>query len=162
MNLPSNDSFKSFPWVIRRITVEAALPIRHRVLWPNKTMEECRVEDDDSGEHFGVFINETLVCVASIFMTEPFSTALFSKKQQTARLRKFATIEEYQNKGIGRFVLKHIMDLMRQQSVSVFWCDARENAISFYEKFGMSAQGERFFKDDIPYQKMAVTFPISI
>ena len=130
MNLPSNDSFKSFPWVIRRITVEAALPIRHRVLWPNKTMEECRVEDDEGGEHFGVFINETLVCVASIFMTEPFSTALFSKKQQTARLRKFATIEEY--------------------------------AMSFYEKFGMSAQGERFFKDDIPYQKMAVTFPISI
>jgi len=36
-----------------------------------------RVEDDEGGEHFGVFINETLVCVASIFMTEPFSTRAF-------------------------------------------------------------------------------------
>jgi predicted GNAT family N-acyltransferase len=151
MSSVSNDSLINTPWEIRRITVAAALPIRHCVLWPNKNMEECRVEDDDSGEHFGVFINETLVCVASIFMTKGI-----------ARLRKFATIEEYQNKGIGRFVLKHIMDFVEQQSASVFWCDARENAMSFYEKFGMSAQGERFFKDDIPYQKMAVTFPISI
>ena len=115
-------------------------------------MEECRVEDDESGEHFGVYIGDKLVCVASIFMTERVRN-----KEQVARLRKFATIEEYQGKGIGSFVLKHIMDVLQQQSVNVFWCDARENAMSLYERFGMIPQGERFFKGDIPYRKMSVT-----
>lgn len=155
MNSVSNDA-----WVIRRITVEETLPIRHSVLWPNKTMDECRVEDDESGEHFGVFIEGKLVCVASIFITELFNTKLLNKKQRTARLRKFATIEEYQGKGIGSAVLKHIMDLLQQQSVGMLWCDARENAMPLYERFGMRAEGERFFKDDIPYQKMAVMLPI--
>lgn len=36
------------------------------------------------------------------------------------------------------------------------WCDARENAIKFYEKFGMKLgnEGARFFKEDVPYVKL--------
>ncbi len=151
MNSTPNDASINNSWNILQITVEEALPIRHCVLWPNKSMEECRVEDDKSGEHFGVFINEELVCVASIFISKRVND-----KQKTARLRKFATIKEYQGKGIGSFVLKHIIDLLQQQNVSLFWCDARENAISLYEKFGMTPEGERFFKGDIPYRKMSV------
>ncbi|ETI62290.1 GNAT family N-acetyltransferase [Marinomonas profundimaris] len=162
MNSTLSDAWMDKPWKIRCITVEDALPIRHRVLWPNKNMEECRLEDDENGAHFGVFINDTLVCVASVFVAEIFNAALFNKTQHTARLRKFATIEEYQNKGIGRFVLRHIMALMQQQSVSVFWCDAREHAMSLYECCGMSAQGERFFKGGIPYRKMSVILPVSL
>ena len=137
-------------WVIRRITAEETLPIRHQVLWPNKTIDECRVEGDETGYHFGVFIGQDLVCVASIFIDG-----------ERARLRKFATIEEYQGKGIGSFVLKHIIDVLQQQSVCMFWCDARENAMSLYERFGMSREGERFFKGDIPYRKMSVTLSLS-
>lgn len=163
MNSASNDSLVDAlhingAWIIRRITVEEALPIRHCVLWPDKTMEECRVEDDESGEHFGVYIDNKLVCVASVFIIELVSTKPLNKKQKTARLRKFATIEEYQGKGIGSFVLTHIIDFLQQESIGLFWCDARENAISFYERFGMSKQGERFYKGGIPYRKMAVIF----
>jgi len=151
VNSVSNDS-----WVIRGITVEEALPIRHSVLWPNKSQEECRVEGDECSEHFGVFIEEKLVCVASIFIQELSNAKLFSKKEKSARLRKFATIEEYQGKGIGSFVLKHIIDLLQQQRVRMLWCDAREDAMSLYKRFGMNSQDERFFKGDIPYQKMVV------
>ena len=134
---------------ISSISVEQALPIRHQILWPNKTMDECRVEDDDTGYHFGVFIEQNLVCVASVFIDG-----------KTARLRKFATLEMYQGKGIGSAVLQHVMLFLKQNLVELFWCDARENAMSLYEKFGMAPQGERFFKGDIPYRKMSVTLPL--
>jgi len=128
------------------ISVEQALPIRHQVLWPNKTLDECRVDDDETGHHFGVFIGQDLVCVASIFIDG-----------KTARLRKFATLEAYQGQGIGSAVLQHIISFLEQHLVEMFWCDARENAMSLYRRFGMQPQGERFYKGDIPYRKMQVT-----
>ena len=131
---------------IKSITVEQALPIRHQVLWPNKTMEECRVEDDDSGHHFGVFVEEELVCVASVFI-----------HGDHARLRKFATLEAHQSKGIGSHVLAYILRILSEHSVRVFWCDARESAMSIYQKIGMTTEGERFYKGDIPYRKMSMT-----
>ncbi|MEO9273332.1 GNAT family N-acetyltransferase [Marinomonas sp. 5E14-1] len=128
------------------ISVEQALPIRHQVLWPSKTLDECRVDDDETGHHFGVFIGQNLVCVASIFING-----------KTARLRKFATLDAYQGQGIGSALLQHIMPFLEQYSVETFWCDARENAMSLYRRFGMQPQGERFYKSDIPYRKMQVT-----
>lgn len=146
-NLPTYRSSleKDDPWTTSQITVEQALPIRHQVLWPNKTIEECRVEDDEIGHHFGVYIGQDLVCVASIFIDG-----------KTARLRKFATLEAYQGKGIGSAVLHHIVRFLKQHSVQVFWCDARESAMSLYGRFGMQSQGERFYKGDVPYRKMQV------
>ena len=86
------------------------------------------------------------MCVASIFIDG-----------KTARLRKFATLEAYQGQGIGSAVLQHIISFLEQHSVETFWCDARENAMSLYRRFGMQPQGERFYKGDIPYRKMQVT-----
>ena len=146
MNSTPNDASINNSWDILQITVEEALPIRHQVLWPNKTMDECRVEDDENGEHFGVFVEGELVCVASIFI-----------KGKEARLRKFATLEQYQRQGIGHSLLNHIMVFLEQHAVDLFWCDARENAMSLYKKFAMEPQGGRFFKGDIPYRKMSVT-----
>lgn len=131
---------------IKLITVEQALPIRHQVLWPSKSMEECRVEDDDKGHHFGVFVEEELVCVASVFI-----------QGDRARLRKFATLEAHQGKGIGSEVLAYILRMLSEYSVRTFWCDARETAITIYEKIGMAVEGERFYKGDIPYRKMSMT-----
>jgi hypothetical protein len=36
------------------------------------------------------------------------------------------------------------------------WCDAREAAIKFYEKFGMRVgnNAERFWKEDVSYVKL--------
>ncbi|WP_233402638.1 GNAT family N-acetyltransferase [Marinomonas transparens] len=131
--------------IIRLITTEQALPIRHRVLWPDKSIDDCRVEDDSSGEHFGAFIGDDLVCVASIFQDE-----------EGVRLRKFATLPEYQGKGIGSLMLAHIIDKLNRSAVIYFWCDARESAQAFYGKFGMAIQGERFYKADIAYRKMSL------
>ncbi|GEA58889.1 GNAT family N-acetyltransferase [Vibrio comitans] len=130
---------------IRLITPEETLPIRHSVLWPAKPIEFCQVKEDNSGIHFGAFENDSLVCVASVFITGT-----------RARLRKFATLHEHQGNGIGTQVIEHIIEYLKRHGVTYFWCDARESAQDFYARFGMQKQGERFFKSDEPYFKMSV------
>ena len=130
---------------ITEISAELTLPIRHQVLWPNESIEFCRVPDDAAGLHYGVYKDDTLVCVASVFITGG-----------QARLRKFATLPAYQGQGIGSAVIEHILADLKNKGVGYFWCDARESAGGFYHRFGMALEGERFYKGEVPYFKMAM------
>ncbi|MCW4627770.1 MULTISPECIES: GNAT family N-acetyltransferase [Marinomonas] len=134
-------------FTIQVICAEETLTIRQSVLWPDKSIDFCRISDDEEGEHFGVFMGSSLVSVASVFYDG-----------RSARLRKFATLSEYQGQGIGSLLLTSIIEQLNRQTLTYFWCDARESAMTFYEKFGMTSQGERFYKGDIPYRKMSLTF----
>lgn len=132
---------------VRKISAEDTLALRHRVLWPDKSVDFCRLEEDEASLHFGAFVAGKLVCVASVFVTD-----------DVARLRKFATSPEYQGQGIGSNLLKVIISQLQNTGVIVFWCDARESALSVYKRIGMAEQGGRFYKGDIPYYKMSVTW----
>ena len=132
--------------LIQPISWQQTIPIRHQVLWPHKPPEFCHVEGDLEAMHFGAFIDNELVSVASVY--------LMSDK---ARLRKFATKEAYQHQGIGSNMLTTIIQSLRSHDVKVFWCDARESAVNFYRRFNMQPYGERFYKDDVAYFKMQVS-----
>ena len=131
--------------LIENITPEDTLDIRHRVLWPNKPKEHCIVAGDQGAKHFGAFLNNVLVGVASTYELEG-----------AVRLRKFAVENQHQSKGIGSELFKHALGHAVKSNATVFWCDARENAVEFYRQFGLSAEGSRFFKSDIPYLKMSI------
>ncbi|MBB1386750.1 GNAT family N-acetyltransferase [Pseudoalteromonas sp. SG45-5] len=128
---------------ICKISSEQTMLLRQRVLWPNETTEFCRVDGDEDASHFGAFINDNLVCVASVYLT-----------QGKARLRKFATDTDYQNQGVGSEMLNHIIQSLKSTEANLFWCDARESALGFYRRFGMTPYGVRFYKQGIPYFKM--------
>lgn len=130
---------------IRPINWQQTIPIRHRVLWPNKPKEFCHINGDNAALHYGAFIQGDLVCVASIYIAD-----------NKARLRKFATEAAYQSKGIGTAMLRHIIDSLSQTKIEVFWCDARESAMSFYQAFGMVRSSERFYKADVPYFRLSL------
>jgi len=127
------------------ITWQQTIPLRHSVLWPDQEPEFCHVEGDNDALHFGVFVDEKLVCVASVYMSS-----------NKARLRKFATVIDYQNQGIGSLMLRHIMKNLQNSPVEYFWCDARESALGFYQRFGMLECSERFYKADVAYFRMEV------
>lgn len=124
---------------------QTALPIRHTVLWPNKPESFCKIEGDETALHFGVYIKGLLVCVASIYIND-----------SSARLRKFATLVEYQGQGIGSKLIAHILNQLKLSDIALFWCDARITAAGFYHKLGMEQQGKEFDKSGILYIKMAV------
>lgn len=133
---------------ICQIDWQQTIPLRHKVLWPSKPSEFCYLEGDESGIHFGAFKDGMLVCVASVYIDD-----------KSARLRKYATDPLYQGRGIGSAVLKEVIAYLESDQVSYFWCDARESAMSFYQRFGMQAEGERFYKSDVAYYKMAMSLP---
>jgi len=130
---------------IRTISWEQTIPLRHSVLWPNKPSEFCLVDGDPEGLHFGAYIDDVLVCVASVFL-----------HHNKARLRKFATDEQYQNQGVGSKMLQHIIGFLKGTNAEYFWCDARETASDFYMRFNMYKSSERFYKEDVPYFKMEI------
>ena len=116
----------------------------HKVLWPNKPPEFCHIEDDENAWHFGVFDDVKLISVASLY-----------PKDNSVRLRKFATIEDYQGRGIGSSLLTYMLDISKERGMSHFWCDARESAVDFYQRFGMVPEGNRFYKSKVSYFKMS-------
>ncbi|MBU2926445.1 GNAT family N-acetyltransferase [Colwellia sp. C2M11] len=130
---------------IRNISWEQTIPLRQSVLWPNKPPEYCHVDGDHDAMHFGAFANDELVCVASVYI-----------KSNKARLRKFATKTDCQGQGIGSQMLKFILHSLNNTVVNFFWCDARESALTFYQRFGMQPYGERFYKADVSYFKMKI------
>ena len=131
---------------IEPVGYEATLELRQRVLWPNKPIEFCLVEGDENATHFGAYLKDELVGVASVY-----------EHLGSARLRKFAVDEKYQNMGVGSDILAHIVKSCKSSELSTLWCDARESATHFYERFGMCIEGEKFYKAEIPYFKMTLT-----
>jgi len=127
------------------IALGDALPIRHCVLWPDKPISFCQVDGDETAMHYGVYLNDSLVTVASIYIDG-----------RVARLRKFATLEGSQGRGMGSQLISHIITELEQSDIDIFWCDARATAVGFYKKFGMETQGDEFLKAGISYIKMEV------
>ncbi len=134
---------------IKTIAWQDALPIRHTVLWPDKAIEFCKVEGDEHANHYGAFVDQTLVCVASIYIKE-------SCDGRTARLRKFATLPQYQGQGVGSKVIEHAITKLKAEQVLRFWCDARTSALGFYQRFGLEVEGDEFDKSGVKYFKMSV------
>jgi len=130
---------------IKEINWQTALPIRHKVLWPNKPESFCKIKGDETAKHFGVFVKDQLVTVASIYINGT-----------SARLRKFATLPDFQGHGLGSKLIIDILDQLKELNIEMFWCDARVTAIGFYQKLGMKQQGKEFDKSGVLYTKMAV------
>ena len=131
---------------IRIITWDEALPIRHSVLWPNKPLLFCKVDGDETAIHYGAYLNDVLVTVASIYIDN-----------RVARLRKFATLEGFQGRGIGSQLITHVLAELKKTEVEYFWCDARKTAVGFYNKFGLEVQGGEFVKSGGFYFKMQIS-----
>ena len=129
--------------VIKQISATQCLPIRQKVLWPDRNLGHSMVPEDDQGLHFGAYAEDNLTCVASVFIAN-----------NEARLRKFAILPAYQLRGIGTQILHHIIEQMVSRNVSKLWCDARKSAIDFYARFGFTKEGDLFFKHGVPYVKM--------
>ncbi len=92
-----------------QLNIEAVLPIRHQVLWPNKNTDFCRVVGDEKALHYGLQLQGIIVCVASIYID-----------QHSARLRKFATLPLHQKKGYGSRLLQCIFDDLTKQGIHHF------------------------------------------
>ena len=131
-------------FTIKPISADDTLPLRQRVLWPDYPVEYSMVEGDASALHSGGFLKGELICVASLY-----------QDGSKIRLRKFATDTAFQGRGYGSEMLTYLLGVAKAAGAEILWFDARESALRFYERHGCHPEGERFFKSEIPYRRVA-------
>lgn len=127
---------------VRMIEPEMTYSIRHKILRPNQTIDECKFETDyhDNSFHLGGFYDGNLVSIVS-FCLENHGD--FSIKNQY-RLRAMATLNEYQKLGAGRSIVNYGENIIKERGSSFIWCNARTTAQDYYIKLGFKVYGEVF------------------
>ena len=89
---------------IEQISAAETWPLRHEVMWPEMPFDFIQLPEDKNGIHFGLYVNNDLKSVVS----------LFSTNTHTAQFRKFATKIEEQGKGYGSKLLLHLMEFAQK------------------------------------------------
>jgi GNAT superfamily N-acetyltransferase len=116
-------------------------------MWPDKNIEYVKLEDDQLGSHFGLFVNDNLVSVISIF-----------ENAGSIQFRKFATLPNLQGKGYGTILLHFVLEETKRRGAKILWCNARKSKMDFYKRFGLKEKGETTAKDGIEYMLMNMNF----
>jgi predicted GNAT family N-acyltransferase len=131
---------------ISEITAEQTHDLRHRVMWPDQPISFAILPEDANGIHFGLWKNEVLISIVSVFLNE-----------KEAQFRKFATETTEQGHGYGSQLLHHLIDFVKSKGVQLLWCNARSEKAYFYEKFGFKTTDETYTKKGIDFVKMQMT-----
>jgi len=126
---------------IEQIRPELTWKLRREILYPEQTASEMQMNEDNDGYHFGVFQNNYIVAIISLF-----------KRDDSWQFRKFAVQASVQGKGIGGKLLQYITDFVINEGGTKLWCNARLTAIPFYLKHDFVQKGEHFSKNGFDYE----------
>lgn len=128
--------------IIRFIKARDTWPLRHQVLRPHQTLEDCDYPNDRNPEsfHLGGFEEDRLIAVGSFY--EEGNDRLPGWSQW--RLRGMAVAPEHRSRNLGGTLLVFALDQLRAKGVDLLWCQARETAVRFYARHGFVVDGERF------------------
>ncbi len=129
---------------MKQVDCESVLDIRQKVMYPEKSRDFVRVENDENGMHFGCFVGSEMIGVISLLV-----------KDEKAQFRKFAVLEMHQGNGYGSHMLEHVLKLSRKYDVRKVWCNARKNAQGLYRKYGfLEVENSQKIKNGIEYAEM--------
>ncbi len=126
--------------IISEAIYEDVLKLRQEVMYPDKDIDFVKLPDDDKGLHIGVFENEKLVSVMSIFLNG-----------RDVQFRKLATKTDMQRKGYASALMKWLIDYAIDMKLERLWCNSRIETTDFYKKFGYKETNERFSKNNHDY-----------
>ena len=131
--------------LVKEVRADQTHGIRHKILRPHQTIDDCRYDTDhDPGAfHLGAYEDNIIFSVASFYKER--SVAFESPTQY--RLRGMATLVEYRARGAGRSLIDFAVDRFRLNHVDLLWCNARTSAALYYSRLGFKQQGEIF---DLP------------
>ena len=132
---------------IKKINSIDTYPVRHEVLRKGKPIETCQFkgDDDENTVHFGLYQNERLIGIISIFKEK---NDLFSETNQF-QIRGMAVLEAFQGKGFGAELVKAAENHCINLNTNLIWFNARENAVPFYEKLDYEIIGDSFLIPDV-------------
>ena len=132
---------------IREITSFATFSVRHPVLRAGKPIDSCYFEGDNlvTTKHFGIFEEENLIGVISIFK----NNHAYFDDTISYQIRGMAVLENFQKQGLGQKLMKHCEDYIVSHKSSLIWFNARKNAVGFYKKLDYKIIGDAFVIQDV-------------
>ncbi|MFL0101852.1 GNAT family N-acetyltransferase [Tenacibaculum maritimum] len=125
---------------IKKIKASETYAIRIEVL--RKGIElpfEFYGDFDENTFHIGAFKENELLGVAT-FME--FENPLFRGSQY--QLRGMAVLPLWRKRRIGAMILEKSLIILRDRTIRVLWCNARDNAAGFYKEQGFDLIGKAF------------------
>lgn len=127
---------------VKMINPEMTYSIRHNILRPHQSIEDCKYTTDyEKGAfHLGAFYKGNLISIAS-FCIEKYPD--FTVEVQY-RLRAMATDKEYRRMGAGRAVISFAEAIIKERNVELLWCKGRTTVQGYYKKLGFRTYGEVF------------------
>ena len=125
---------------VKEISKSETYDLRHRVLRPEAPISDCHYPADDIAVHFGVFEQNRLITIVT---AHPENSPLCAGDGQW-RIRGMATEPDFQGNGYGSEALKALLAWGKAKEIPLFWCNAREKAIFFYESYGFEIISELF------------------
>lgn len=127
---------------VKQIDAKDTYPIRSAVLRPGLPIETCYFDgdNDELTFHLGAYIDDSLASVASFY----FNRNEDFEQEYQFQLRGMATLDKYRDQGLSSALLKTAFPLIKSNHVNLLWCNARIEAIGFYEKVGFTTFGEQF------------------
>jgi hypothetical protein len=131
--------------MIKEIASEQTYVLRSEILrWGQVPPEKCGNPEDtlEGSFHLGYFEGENLVGIASFHIEN-----MPDMPAKAYRLRGMAVAKTHQNKGIGKKLVLHAIELLKQKNTDYLWCNARTSAKYFYEKMNFEVFSDEF---DIP------------
>lgn len=128
---------------IKQIQPEDTWEIRRAVMWPDKPLDFVKLREDNDCIHFGLYHDSQLTSVVSCY-----------ELNGEMQFRKFATLTDKQNQGLGTYLLRWVIEKAKERGVKRLWCNARLDKKHFYSKFGLTDTGQRFEKEGIKFTIM--------
>ncbi len=83
----------------------------------------------------------------------PIGTARLSPEGKIGRM---AVLKEWRRQGVGESLLRALIEKARNLGLTKVTANAQLAALSFYEKFGFTQEGEAFIEAGIPHQAMGL------
>ena len=122
---------------VRRATAEEVIPLRGKILRPNRPIADARWDCDalPDTRHWLVEDGGRVLGVATV-LSSPFPAG----EGPIWQLRGMAVDDGLRGRGIGR----RLLDTLVAEVEAPLWCNARTAAVDFYVKAGWRVVSEPF------------------
>ncbi len=129
--------------IINTLDLDKVFAIRRQVFCIEQDVtEEIEMDDfDDVATHILAYIDN-----------KPIGTARWRLTAEGTKMERFAVLKEYRGKGVGEALVKYTLEKIKDNDL--IYLNAQESVIKFYEKYGFTVVGNRFYEANIPHKKM--------
>ena len=129
--------------------VDDVVDLRTRVLRAHMPGVEARspTDRDPATWHLGAYRGGRLVGVVTGFPEE----APGRPGRPAQRFRFMAVDPEAQGGGVGKALMREVIDRARGRGDELLWAHGRDGALWFYTGLGFRVEGDRFLESDLPH-----------